>query len=161
MATTAYCTEDDIENRLSTTGVTLRTDDTPPTALGDVIDDASTLIDEHCRLRYTPAVLAASDWVNQRATDLAACLLCERRGNPPPASIQRKHDRAMERLELVRRGLLQIPDVGMRKSEVPVLSNQRVRLDPHPRVQTQKSKSTGTQEGYKTNNDRFDYDYSI
>lgn len=162
MATTAYCTSDDIANRLSSTGVTLRTDDTPPDTLGDVITDASTQVDEHCRLLYTPANLAVSDWVNQRATDIAAVLLCERRGNPVPGSLMRKYERALERLEQVRLGTLQIPDVPARLVAAPVMSNVREQLNPQPHTRVRKSTSTGQAAGYVQRVDRYDaLDYTI
>jgi phage gp36-like protein len=134
VALTTYCTQSDLVNRLSADGIAYRTDDVPPAALGDVLAEAATVIDEHCRLAYDPASLAQSDWVQQRATDIAAFMLCQRRGNPVPPGVAQKYERTLERLELVRKGQLAIPDAPGRRNQVPVMSNLRVRLDPFPRV---------------------------
>lgn len=161
--TTLYCTIKDLENRLSAEGVSARSDDEPPDDLGDCINDASTQIDEHLYFLYDPAQLATSDWVRQRCADVAAFLLCERRGNPPPVGIAKKYERAMERLEMVQLGQLAVPALPVRKELAPVLSNVRVRLDPFPRVVVERSHSTGTPEGYQQNTDSLDwnFDYSI
>jgi phage gp36-like protein len=134
MALTPYCTQADLTNRLSADGVAYRTDDVPPGVLGDVLAEAATVIDEYCRLGYDPTNLAQSDWVTKRATDIAAFMLCQRRGNPVPPGVAQKYERTLERLELVRLGRLSIPDAPGRRNQVPVLSNLRVRLDPFPRV---------------------------
>lgn len=160
--TTAYCSITDVQNRLSAEGVTLRTDDSPPTSYGEVITEASTEIDEYCLHRYTAANLAVSDWVRFRASVIAAVLLCERRGNPVPRSLEKRYDKLMERLEKVREGTLNIPDLAMRKEEVPVLSNVRIRLDPFPRTVVENNRSTGTPEGYRQHADQTDWlDYTI
>lgn len=162
MPITQYCAQADIQNRLSTTGVNLRVDDTPPTTLGDVLNNAASIIDEHCRLSYDPATMVTSEWVKQRATDVAAYLLCTRRGNPAPGSIEALYTRTMARLEQVRLGVVQIPDIPARKNMAPVLSNQRVKLTPFPHVVTERNRSTGTPAGYDQHTDPQEwYDYSI
>jgi len=158
MATTPYCTRQDLINRLSATGVIDRADDGPPAELGDVIDNASTIIDEHCLLLYTPARLAVSDWVNQRATDIAASLLCERRGNPVSQGIAKPYERTMLRLEQVRLGVLSIPDIAARREAVPAMSNLRVRLDPVLRVVVERRRSAGPPvEDYQQHYDRLEF----
>lgn len=152
----------DLQNRLSAEGVALRLDDAPPSELGDIQEDVGSVVDEHCLLAYTAANLLASRWVKQRSIDVGVVLLAERRGNDGTRSMMRKHDRAMERFELVRLGKLLIPDIPQRKAGVPVLSNVRVRLDPFPRTVVEPSRSTGTAEGYRRHRDRFDYwDYTL
>lgn len=161
MPITQYCTTSDVWHRLSTEGANLRVDDDPGT-LQEVLDDAAVLVNEHCELRYSVAQLAVSDWVRKRAADVAAALLCERRGNPVPVGMARKFDRTTARLEQIRLGTFLIPDIGLRKTEVPVLSNVRVRLDPFPRTVVERNRSTGKPEGYTQHADRFEYlDYSI
>lgn len=163
MATTAYCVLADVKNILSTSAVTLRLDDTPPTAAdGDVLDDASRLIDEHCLLFYSEANLALSPWVKHRCAEIAAYLLCERRGNPVPTGLVRRFKRALERLEKCRLGQLWIPDIPMRKAAVPVLSNVRTVLAPVPHTRVQKARSTGSVGDYPQLTDRMDpLDYVI
>lgn len=162
MAQTTYCAIADIQNILSADGVTYRTDDSPPDTYGDVIDAASAVIDEHCFIWVLPATLATNEWVKHRAAEVASYYLCERRGNPVPPGVAQRYERAMERLELVRLGRLQIPNCAVRKTQVPVLSNGRIRLDPFPRTVIEKKRSTGKPEGYTQHADRLDtLDYSI
>ena len=152
-----YCDTDDIKNRLSAVGVTLRTDDSPPDDLGDVIDEASAMIEEHCLLGYTETNLAASRWANHVCADLATALLCERRGNPMPAGIARRHERAMERLEKVRLGSMLIPDIAARKEAVPVMSNVRIVQRPFNRTVVERNRSTGKPADYKQERDPLDW----
>lgn len=170
MSEATYCTLTDVYNRLSREGVDLRLDDAPPDVDADVLDDAASIIEEFCRVQYAPAQLSASRWVNQRCTDIASYLLCERRGNPVPKSIERSwrqyvdNDGRPGRLDLVRKGSLQIPDIPMRKEMVPRVSTMRTRLDPvGPRAVVEKYRSTGTAEGYKQRTDSTEVftDYSI
>ncbi len=159
--TIPYCSLTDLQNRLSADGVTYRTDDDPPTLYGDVIIDASSQIDEHLYFLYDPTQLALSDWVRERCADLAAYLLCERRGNPPPPGIASKYERAMDRLEKVRLGQLAVPNLPVMKSMAPVLSNCRIQLFPWPRVVVEPSNSTGTPAGYVQFQDVLDYGYDF
>lgn len=161
--TTAYCSQNDIQNRLSADGITYRTDDNPPTSLGDVIVDASTMIDEHLYYLYSPTQLGSSDWVRERCADIASYMLCERRGNPVPPGIAQKYDRAIERLEKIRLGLLAVPNLPVLKEMAPVLSNVRTQLSPFPHTVVERSNSTGTPQGYTPHDDALDwgYDYSI
>lgn len=162
MAQTRYLTEQDLHNRLSAEGVALRVDDGPPDDLGDVIDDASSLIEEYCWQFYDAAQLAQSEWVKQRATDLAAQLLCERRGNPAPVGVARRHDRAVESLEMVREGKLRIPWLPLRRTCAPRLANQRARLEPVIHVVTEKRRSTVKAKNYRQHDDKWEFfDYSI
>ena len=161
--TTAYCSQNDIINRLSADGVTYRIDDVPPTDLGDVIVDACSQIDEYLFAQYDPIKLATNDWVRERAADIAAFLLCERRGNPVPPGIAAKFDRTTEKLERVRLGITCVPNLPMRKELATVLSNVRVVLAPWPHTVVERSDSTGTPAGYTQHNDPMDwgYDFSI
>ncbi len=156
---TPYCTLQNIQDRLSINGVTLRIDDVPPTTLGDVIAEASSIIDEHCAHRYTPANLAVSGWILYRATDIACYLLCERRGNPVPIGIAQRYERAVAKLEQVYNGRFNIWDIPERKSAIPTMSNQRIIFRPWPRVVTETGmlRSTGTVTQYVRNRDPWDF----
>src|SRR5712671_5774094 len=92
--TVLYCSMNDVVNVLSQSGVDLRLDDIPPAPTdGDVLNDASTIIDEFCANRYSPTWLVQSDWIRHRCKNIAAFLLCERRGNPVPSGVQTQWDR--------------------------------------------------------------------
>ena len=151
VSTLLYCSSDDVEDRLSTTGVDLRTDDAPPTALGNVLKRAATKVNQYLLLHYTAPSLQASDWVNQTATSLATFYLCERRGNAPPASVAADYDEAMDDLKLIRKGVFAVPEIARRRQSAPVLSNISIRMrpQPHPRVSATRSVNTGgAPEGY-------------
>ncbi len=162
---TPYCVLADIQNRLSVVGVTARIDDTPPTTLGDVIDEASRMVDRYCQTRYG-ANLALSNIVKHCTANIAAMFLCERRGNPVPIGIQRKYDRDLEFMEKVEAYGKLIPDIAETKAGVPTLSNVHVQLVPYPHtvVEAGVRRSTGTPQGYTQNRDTldsFNYDYQI
>lgn len=160
MAVTQYCTLADVKKQLSVEGVDLRLDDNPALST-DVLDWASLTIDEYCLPGYTAANLAASGWIKRQCALLAAFEACGRRNNPAPRSLQWKVDRLLDpdrgRLEMVRRGSLNIPDVPRRVTSAPSLSNVRVRLDPVVRTVVEKSRGTSTGEGYRQHTDRLEW----
>ncbi len=152
-----YCDLNDVKNRLSTAGVTLRLDDVPPdSADGDVLDEASAIIDEYCLARYSPENLILSRWTKHLCADIATALLCERRGNDVPATLQARHDKAIEKLERIHSGEYNIADIPQRRAAVPVLSNVRVQLGPVPHVVVIPSRSTGSPTDYAQRVDRYD-----
>ena len=157
MPPTAYCTIANIQDRLSINGVTLRLDDVPPDEWGDVLNEAATIIDEHCFTRYSTN-LQQSAWVVYRATDIAAQLLCERRGNPAPAVVAKRAARAIEALMRVQAGSMNIYDIPEQRTAAPTMSNVRVILRPYPRsvVETGVQRSTGTVTTYPRNRDPYD-----
>jgi hypothetical protein len=155
--TVHYGAVTDLQNRLSSVGVALRVDDVPPEpTTGDVMNDADSVIDEHCLLAYSQANLFLSRWVNQRWSDIAAVHLCERRGNPCPPGLGRRYERTLERLEMVRIGRLLIPDIAMSRAFAPVLSNVRVRLAPTPHTVVEVVRSTGIVTDYDQRPDNLD-----
>lgn len=155
MATTAYCTSQNIQDRLSLSGVNLRIDDAP-TVITAVIKNASTKINFYCFGKYTADVLAANDWVAERCTDIATYILCKRRGNPCPESVKDDYNEAIQLLELIRAGVAQIPDAAQRKGQSPVLSQPRVKLYPVPESVIERNRSTGTPANYPQRNDPFE-----
>lgn len=143
MATTAYCSLNDVKNRLGTLGVQLRLDDTPPTSAdGDVLDEASREIDGGCLRKYTEANLALSPWVKHRCADIATFFLCQRRLNAVPAAATQRYTKAMELIEKVRKGYYKIPDIPARSTSAPHLANQHVQNEPSPRVVIERARST-------------------
>lgn len=156
MATYSYCSVSDLNRRLSTAGIDLRVDDDTTTA-GTAITDASTEINGYCQTRYDPVSLAASAWIRKKCTDIATFFVCERRGNPPPGSVKRAYDQAIEDLKLVESGTKKIADAPGRKTSVPVLSAPRIQLIPYPRTVIEQSRSTGNPEGYPQFTDKNDF----
>lgn len=158
----SYCTSQDIVDRISSSGQTLRLDDFTAGANRDaliarIIENASAQVDLYLLPRYDAAVLAANTWVIHATADLALCILCRRRGNPPPGPIKEQCDAVLETMKEIKDGELALPEAPERKESVPVMSNVRVRLDPFPRTVVERSRSTGNPQGYPQNTDNLDY----
>lgn len=147
MAVTTYCTQDDISDRLSETGVDLRIDDSPPSTLGRVLERAAVMVNRYCQTRYTVAQLAMSDHVRELAADIATYYLCIRRGNPAPPYLVDLFNDAKEALAQINQGVLQLPDIAQTRPAFPAMSNPMVAARPtlHARVQTRRS--VGKQSG--------------
>lgn len=106
---TPYCNEADIVRYLSTQGVTAFSDhdesgDRDTGVVDDCINQATGEIDFYVAGRYTAAQLATSNLINRWCTVLATFFLCERRGNPPPQSVQTEATRIWELLQKVHDG---------------------------------------------------------
>ncbi len=153
---TAYCTATHIAKRISSSGIDLRVDD-DTSAIAAVIEEASIEVNGYLQLLYEVADLAQSEWVRLKTTDIAVYYLCLRRLNSAPKAVEKRYEKAIEDLEKAQSGSVMLPDIPMGKSSVPVISNQRVALDPFVRVVTEPNRSTGPQEGYIPHNDRNDY----
>lgn len=148
-----YCTITDLQHVLSSTGVSLRVDDgVAAEEVAECIEEADQEIEQATHYLYTAASITASVWIQHRAKNIAAYLLCCRRGNPGPASLEARYTRAIEQLEKVRLGQLLIPGAVMSKAAAPTMSNMAPSLRPHPRSVVETKKSTGKAEGYNQNN---------
>lgn len=103
-----------------------------------------------CCSRYDDNALSTAWSVNRWATTLAARWVCRRQGNAVPASVLDECEEAMEELRLVKRGALQIEDIGTRNPSWPSFSNTRVdvRYDvARVRVESAISEPSPTQYG--------------
>lgn len=149
----AYCTLNDIKDVLSTEGVDLRLDDSPPSTYADVIDEASQSVAFYTWERYSDSTLAANLWIKHATKVVGALLLCERRGNPVPVGILERFGRYEKQLELIRTAKAKIPNAALRKSAVPVMSNLRAVTRPYPRIVVEGTQSTGHPENYSQNRD--------
>lgn len=149
-----------VRSKMSIEGTLLRLDDVNGD-ITDVLSEADQMIEEHCVGWYTEANLATSEWIAVSATVISVMLLCERRGNPAPASVQRQYERLvgtiekplLGRLEQIRNGRFRIPGIPVREACVPVVSNQRPVLRPYPRMVTETRKSTGAVTDYTQKKD--------
>jgi hypothetical protein len=153
-----YCALSDIQNLISATGVTLRTDDAPPSTLGDVILMAGCEIDTHLWTQYAPADLVNNQAVTYWAAVLATVYLCLRRGNQPPAGLVEHYKRVMGHLEQGAKGKPVVPYCTRRKSFVPVLSAMRATMAPYPRAVVERSRSTGIPANYDQGGTRDPFD---
>lgn len=154
---TAYCDEDDIDNRLSEAGVALRVDDIPPDDLGESIDRAAIRIYEYLGLVYPDSQLSGSNVVKHWCADIATYFVCTRRGNPAPGSISKAYEEVIAKLERYQKGWPQLPDAAPRATMVPGMENINYRLTPapHPRVQRKRS-TTKEPTDYTRRNDYSD-----
>jgi phage gp36-like protein len=153
----ALCTRARLEQRMSVLGVDLRTDDDPD-ALTATMNDAWVEVLGYVSNLYSDAQLGASEWVVLRWVDICTMYLCERRLNSAPHSAQRRYDKAIKDLEAAGMGVLHIPGAATRKALAPTLSNQRVKLWPHPHIVTTPHNSTGNPDGYTQPVDPQDYE---
>jgi phage gp36-like protein len=107
-----YPTEAKITSRLSAAGLTeILTDPsaTSTTALADAIQSATNTVDLYLADRYSTTDLAASEYVIDRATDIAVWQLYVQRGLTPPASVQARYDRAVAEFALIESGRSKVP----------------------------------------------------
>jgi len=133
-STYLYLTEDDLMNRLSTEGVLAhldadgdgRVDQLEQQALSDVLSDASETVNFYTWMKYAPDVLQGNAWVNRRAVDLAAWVLCGLRCNPIPEGVQQKAELAQKWLAEIADGPRLIPFAAQRRRLAPVWNNSRV-----------------------------------
>ncbi len=157
MPTYQYTSASRLRTRVSTTGVTLRTDDITvahgASLVGDVIDRASDDVEGFVYFGYELAQLEINAWLNQRCTDIAVYYLCERRLNAIPKPVERAFDRANADLEKVRLGMMQIPGAARRKGAAPAMSNLRVAMRPfnHVVVERMRSQTAGAEQHDGTN----------
>lgn len=140
--TTVYCTSADVQQRASVDGVALRLDDSGA-VIDACIEEATVEVNNYCLTFYDVGGLANSDWVRMKTIRLAIFYLCLRRMNKPPASVERARDDILADLEKVRAGRLDISDTYKSHSSAPQLINQRVVLQPTPRLVTSQSRSIG------------------
>lgn len=170
--TTAWCTPEDLMDYLSALGVSLHSDDggrggddgiaspADATAVEERIClDATAEVYFYLSARYADSVLSGSRWVKRRVMDFALHALDTRRGDAATPVIQERYDRAHEVLEEIRAGKKNIGNLPLRKARggVPTVSNQRVRLDPHPRVVTERKRSTGDPRDYVRWDDKTEW----
>jgi hypothetical protein len=129
---TTYCTQSDIERLLSSAGVLAFADhDEDGVAEVGVVDDcivrASEEINLYCRQRYSEAGLASSSLVTRWATILGACFVCELRGNPVPASLEKEANRLLETiLPNILAGTMSLPGIPFGNDLRPGMSNLAV-----------------------------------
>jgi phage gp36-like protein len=131
MAITSLTTADRIAARLSWSGVDARIDHAPPDVLADVILSASADVLSYLGRRYTNAQLAASEIVSTWTADVAVYHICRVRGNPVPASVQRRYDDLLKRLAQMEEGKGIIADVS-NAGTAPAVVNHSVNYDVNP-----------------------------
>ena len=129
----SYCTLTDVQRVLSVAGVNLRLDD-DPSVYPAVLDEASRQVDLYLVGDYDAAGLADNAWVRYATATFAAWEFATRRGNPAPTGIQKRFERYEDRLEKIAAGLMHVPGLARRRTDVPTLSQPRIRLDPYPRT---------------------------
>lgn len=114
-----YCTEQDIIDRLSATGLLYPLDDDGDASyeaadsaiIADIIDEVTAEIDAYIQGLFTDtSALHGNVWLKVRAVDLACERLCQRKGANPPDSIVYCSERALELLDKVRLRELRIPN---------------------------------------------------
>lgn len=114
----AFCSESDITDRLSATGLLYSVDDDNDGVLdaseSAVVASVIADIDADIEMYLTPifndiSSLAGNVWLKVRAVDMVCHRLLERKGQTPPESLIAANTRAYELLELVRTRKVRIP----------------------------------------------------
>lgn len=132
MTLPAFTTEAKVNLRLSKPGVSQRTDHaTDGLVMADVISNATSDVGSFLCGRYAAADLAASTVVQDWTADVAVWHLCRVRANPIPASVQKRYEWVMERLEAVQEGKVTIPDIA-NPATAPAALNYREAFDQYP-----------------------------
>lgn len=123
------CTLTDVQNRLSTVGVTLRVDDDAST-IGQCLSRATNKVYYYTEPLYDALEIqedaTSFGWVNDRAVDIACYYVCTRRANPCPASVMQDYKDALTQLEDIRVDQTQIPNVWQRHRSSPTFSNVKI-----------------------------------
>ncbi len=125
-----YTSQTEIERLMSIKSAELYVDDIglgiadDPLIWTDVIEAATDTVNIYAQKYYTESVLANSAWVHRVATWIGAHYLTQRRGNP--GAYETLYDEAIELLERIKSGDLQIPRAELRDVMVPAMSNLRV-----------------------------------
>lgn len=113
-----YCSQADIESRLSSTGLLYPLDDdndgtieaADTAIIAEVIAEVDAEINMYLTtLFHAPASLAGNVWLKIRAVDLACLRLCERKGASPPDSILSAYERSIDLLERAMKKEVRIP----------------------------------------------------
>ena len=125
----ALCTSTELDSILSQEGVTLHSDDTYPydaesaTHIADSIAQATVDIEMATWQHYLTSALEGTEWGKWRCATLAACYLCTRRGQSPPASLEAKCERIREELEAIAEGKKAVPNLAKIRRHIPAMSN--------------------------------------
>lgn len=130
-----YTTQQAIESKISATGGLLAVDhnqdqsidaDDETTVWGDVIGEATDIVNMYCLDLYNDFILAQSLWVFRQATWIGCHLLTLERANPSPGTFQTQFDRAIENLEKIHSMTYRIPRLPTRSDNTPALSNYAI-----------------------------------
>lgn len=128
-----YCDQGDVERLMSTYGVMTMLDDddsgaidgSEDAAMADCLTEATETINYYCWERYTPAIMATSNWVNRAATKFAAYCLRQRRNNEVPEALLEAVEKLEDMLQQILEGKAKIPNLPMRFKKSVVWSNTR------------------------------------
>jgi hypothetical protein len=141
-----YTSREEMEKLFSACGVELRLvcASDKDEALDFFIDDATLMIRQFAGQLYGDADLNNSAWIRIRATWIACYLISQRKG--APSLFFARYEQIIQELNMVKDGLLPIPELSTSIDAVPALSN----IDHDPRfryktlrVQTENSTATG------------------
>jgi phage gp36-like protein len=130
-----YCTEAEMNRFMSAAAIIDFADhDDDGTADTDVVDDcinqATEEIDMYATTQYEQTALATSTLINRWCVIMAVRILCTRRGNPVPDSLETEWNRITDPvtglLRKISQNLLQIPGISKRADFRPTFSNVKV-----------------------------------
>lgn len=151
---TQFTTREQVERRLSATGVALRIDHAPSTAFDEANNAASLYVLGFLGGRYPASVLDLSEWVASVTADVCIWYLDQFRNNPVGGSIDARKEMWDKQLEMIQQGKMPVPDVP-NAVDRPEVIGQRVNPRDYPAVRTTRDGSTDYQPtGYPRYPDR-------
>lgn len=161
MAITPYCQQADVQAVLSAFALNVRLDDdldgVADIDVGQVIEQATTRVNQFVLRRYAVQTAAASTWLKWCVAVIAATIACRRRGNEVPDALIEEVKDYREQLEAIRAGQEDLPaDDGPAiplSDETPAVSNLTID-ERFPRAKVRRVPRTSSG-GPQTNNDRM------
>jgi hypothetical protein len=142
MAHPVFTTREQVERRLSATGVELRIDHSPTNAFEEAALAASLDVSSALGMRYGVAMLVGSEWVASVTADICIWYLDQWRDNPVGGSIQARWEQRQKEMQDIAEGKKIVPDISMGRNGPEVLK-QRIAFDRYPAQRTTRADNTG------------------
>ena len=135
MAVTTYCINSDVEDVMSTHGVTAYIDDDESGSrsgaetayLTSAVERAAAMwVNPRVLMRYKASDLSGNGYLKWANAVIGALEVCRRRNNPIPISLASDAERIELQLQQIQRGQLNVPEQAESFEQIPVVTNYDV-----------------------------------